>query len=236
LRIVSMGGKAKRMTIDVLQSHFHLPMADVARKFEVCPTYFKRICRSHGIMRWPYRKLKSMRSREVGSLGAFTAAASAMLDLDTSDRAHSSSDEEKCADEGMDSDHGSSTTVSSSPDHSRNEGDSFMGTKRQQPDDEDKASDALLDDMESGALYALASLARGNGSGPMNKKPCWEENRSSRPAAQPRPTCDSSFVTSGQLPIPAFLQTTPVSIPNQFSRASGGMTVQLPPLSQLLSH
>jgi len=159
-----------------------------------------------------------------------------MLDLDTSERAHSSGDEDKHADDGMDSDYGSSTTVPSSPDHSRNEDDSIMGTKRKQPDDEDKASYALFSDMESGALYALASLARGNGSGPVNKKPCWEERQSSRPAEQPRPTCASSFFTSGQLPMPAFLQTAPVSAPNQFSRASGSMTMQLPPLSQLLSH
>ena len=54
-----MGGKAKAMTKEALQQYFDMPMVDVAKIFGVCPTYFKRICRSHGIMRWPYRKVVS---------------------------------------------------------------------------------------------------------------------------------------------------------------------------------
>jgi len=51
--------KADAITLEVLQSHFHLPMVQVAKKLDVCLTYFKRICRSHGVLRWPYRKLKA---------------------------------------------------------------------------------------------------------------------------------------------------------------------------------
>merc|ERR1712070_282078 len=65
-----MGGKAKAMTKEALQQYFDMPMVDVAKIFGVCPTYFKRICRSHGIMRWPYRKLRSMSRKDAyGVLG-----------------------------------------------------------------------------------------------------------------------------------------------------------------------
>jgi len=56
----STTGKAAKITLEVLQDHFHLPMAEVAKKFDVCLTYFKRVCRSHGVNRWPYRKIKSL--------------------------------------------------------------------------------------------------------------------------------------------------------------------------------
>ena len=52
-----MLSKAARITKDVLEAHFHLPMAEVAKKFQVCLTYFKKVCRSHGVRRWPYRKV-----------------------------------------------------------------------------------------------------------------------------------------------------------------------------------
>ena len=43
--------------LDKLKEHFHEPMADVARKLGVCTTFFKRICRTYGIKRWPFRKV-----------------------------------------------------------------------------------------------------------------------------------------------------------------------------------
>lgn len=42
-------------------------MVEVAEKFNVCLTYFKRRCRSLGIRRWPYRKIQSMLKREEKS-------------------------------------------------------------------------------------------------------------------------------------------------------------------------
>jgi len=58
-----MVGKAERVTLEVLKQHFHMPMQDVAKKFDVCLTFFKRICRQRGVKRWPYRKLKSLQKR-----------------------------------------------------------------------------------------------------------------------------------------------------------------------------
>merc|ERR1711939_184026 len=70
-RASNMVGKAERVTLAILQDHFHLPMVEAAKKFDVCLTFFKRICRSHGIKRWPYRKLISLerkRGRESNNL------------------------------------------------------------------------------------------------------------------------------------------------------------------------
>ena len=52
-----MVGKAAKITKQVLEDHFHLPMAEVAKKYGVCITYFKKVCRSHGVQRWPYRQV-----------------------------------------------------------------------------------------------------------------------------------------------------------------------------------
>jgi len=62
---LSMPFQPKQHSIDfeVLQNHFHLPMAVVAKKFDVCLTFFKKICRQHGIKRWPYRKLRSLEKK-----------------------------------------------------------------------------------------------------------------------------------------------------------------------------
>jgi len=49
--------------LEELQKHFHEPMADVAKQFGVCTTFFKKVCRLHGIKRWPYRKMKSLQKK-----------------------------------------------------------------------------------------------------------------------------------------------------------------------------
>lgn len=45
------------IAFEELQRHFHLPMAEVAKRFGVCTTFFKKACRAHGIKRWPFRKV-----------------------------------------------------------------------------------------------------------------------------------------------------------------------------------
>jgi hypothetical protein len=48
------------LTVQDLSVHFNLPIADAAKKFGVCATVLKKICRSVGIPRWPYRKITSI--------------------------------------------------------------------------------------------------------------------------------------------------------------------------------
>merc|ERR1711957_884881 len=50
-----------------LEKHFDQPLVEVARKFDVCTTFFKKICRQHGIKRWPFRKLKSLQRKMKAS-------------------------------------------------------------------------------------------------------------------------------------------------------------------------
>jgi len=55
--------KKSHITKEALQDQFHLPLAQAAKNFGVCVTFMKRICREQGILRWPYRRLKSLQQR-----------------------------------------------------------------------------------------------------------------------------------------------------------------------------
>lgn len=43
-----------------LRSCFNMPIAAVARKFGICATLLKKICRRHNIQRWPHRQIRSL--------------------------------------------------------------------------------------------------------------------------------------------------------------------------------
>jgi hypothetical protein len=50
----------RQITFEELAQYFHLPVRQAASKLKICSTILKRVSRSYGMERWPYRKLKSL--------------------------------------------------------------------------------------------------------------------------------------------------------------------------------
>ncbi|KAJ0408456.1 hypothetical protein ATCC90586_008394 [Pythium insidiosum] len=46
--------------LEDLRKCFNMPIATVARQFGICATLLKKICRRHGIQRWPHRQIRSL--------------------------------------------------------------------------------------------------------------------------------------------------------------------------------
>lgn len=47
------------MKLSDMRNLFDLPIEKAAKKLKLCPTEMKKICRKHGLERWPQRKVWS---------------------------------------------------------------------------------------------------------------------------------------------------------------------------------
>lgn len=50
----------RAIELEELQTYFRLPEKEVAKRLGICLTSLKKVCRSNGIYRWPYRKMMSL--------------------------------------------------------------------------------------------------------------------------------------------------------------------------------
>ena len=51
------------ITLPQLQAQFHLPIAKAAKHFGICESNLKRLCRRYGIVRWPQRRIRTLKGR-----------------------------------------------------------------------------------------------------------------------------------------------------------------------------
>ncbi|EAZ20046.1 hypothetical protein OsJ_35645 [Oryza sativa Japonica Group] len=59
--------KTKQLQLSDIAPYFELPIAKAAKKLDICATALKGICRKHGVLRWPYRKVRSI-DRQIATL------------------------------------------------------------------------------------------------------------------------------------------------------------------------
>ncbi len=50
-----------------LREHFNMPLNEVAKKYGMCTTALKKLCRKYGVMQWPHRKLRSLEKKSPPS-------------------------------------------------------------------------------------------------------------------------------------------------------------------------
>ncbi|KAL6760233.1 RWP-RK domain-containing protein [Haematococcus lacustris] len=53
-------GRKGETGIDVLCKYFHLPIKEASDVLGICPTSLKKICRTHGLQRWPHRRASAV--------------------------------------------------------------------------------------------------------------------------------------------------------------------------------
>ncbi|XP_011081629.1 uncharacterized protein LOC105164634 isoform X1 [Sesamum indicum] len=61
--IASQRERTGKMKLRDLAGYFHLPISKASKKMNICPSAIKSICRKEGLLRWPYRKIKSIEGK-----------------------------------------------------------------------------------------------------------------------------------------------------------------------------
>lgn len=59
LTVISAPQEPKGQTsIQEIARFFHMPINQAGGRLGICPTVLKKICRKHGLSRWPHRKVR----------------------------------------------------------------------------------------------------------------------------------------------------------------------------------
>ncbi|GFQ02291.1 protein nlp2 [Phtheirospermum japonicum] len=55
--------RTRKLRLKDFKDYYDLPIEDAAKRLNICPTVMKKICRKNGVVRWPYRKVKSIKKK-----------------------------------------------------------------------------------------------------------------------------------------------------------------------------
>ncbi|XP_071726936.1 uncharacterized protein [Rutidosis leptorrhynchoides] len=77
-----------KLTMRDLVNYFNIPIELAAKEINVCPTVIKKICRKHGLSRWPYRKIKSIEKK-------ISVRATYLTSVDVEERSRAQADIDK---------------------------------------------------------------------------------------------------------------------------------------------
>ncbi|VFQ97748.1 unnamed protein product [Cuscuta campestris] len=72
-----------KLKVKDFAGYLHLPIEEAARRMNICPTVMKKICRRDGLVRWPYRKIRSIQRKIAARSKALSG-----VDPDERRRAH----------------------------------------------------------------------------------------------------------------------------------------------------
>lgn len=50
---------------EILEKYYHKPLQQVAKEIGICTTSLKKICRTCGIKKWPFRSITSKKAQKV---------------------------------------------------------------------------------------------------------------------------------------------------------------------------
>ena len=62
--------EASELTLELLQSYYNVPLAELAKELGLSLTLLKKICRKFGIQRWPHRQIRSLNKNAQGIMCA----------------------------------------------------------------------------------------------------------------------------------------------------------------------